>query len=123
MDDPAVRPLVKVLARTAAWDRVCITSFSARRLGAVRRELPRPVCTATSPIGVGVLRLGAPRRVLGPQLRGRAVRCGQSPGSVAAEAFLPRAHPAGRQPPVRALDRRKRPTGPPDIGARELITD
>jgi glycerophosphoryl diester phosphodiesterase len=122
-DQPAVRPLVKVLARTAAWDRVCITSFSARRLGAVRRELPRPVCTATSPIGVGVLRLGAPRRVLVPQLRRLSVRCAQIPISVATESFLHRAHAAGLQVHVWTVNDRKIMTGLLDLGVDGIMTD
>src|SRR5260370_825352 len=48
-DEPAVRPLAGVLERTAAWDRVCITSFSARRLAAVRRGPPPPGCPAPPP--------------------------------------------------------------------------
>src|SRR5258708_32826768 len=82
-DQPAVRPLVQVLARTAAWDRVCITSFSARRLGAVRRELPRPLFTANSPIGLGVLRLGAPRPGPAPPTSRMTDRCVQITISVA----------------------------------------
>ena len=122
-DEPAVRPLVKVLARTAAWDRVCITSFSARRLGAVRRELPRPVCTATSPIGVGLLRLGAPRRVLVPQLRRLSVRCAQIPISVATESFLHRAHDAGLQVHVWTVNDPKIMTGLLDLGVDGIMTD
>ena len=64
-----MRPLPEVLRRAAAWDRVCITSFSARRLAAVRRVLPRPVCMATSPVGVAALQLGEPRRALAQRLR------------------------------------------------------
>jgi glycerophosphoryl diester phosphodiesterase len=34
---PAARPLADLIRRAAAWDRVCITSFSAARLRATRR--------------------------------------------------------------------------------------
>ena len=60
-DAPAVEPLATVLRRTAAWDRVCVTSFSASRLRAVRRVFDRQVCMAASPIGTAVVRFGGPR--------------------------------------------------------------
>ena len=93
---PAVRPLAEVLRRTGAWDRVCITSFSARRLAAVRRPLPRPVCMAASPLGVAALRLArAAPRPWRPGCAGCRCRCAQIPVSVATESFLRRAHAAG----------------------------
>ncbi len=61
-DAPAVGPLAAVLRRTGAWDRVCVTSFSASRLRAARRVLDRQVCMAASPIGTVVVRFGGPRR-------------------------------------------------------------
>jgi glycerophosphoryl diester phosphodiesterase len=62
-DSPAIRPLAEVLRRTAAWDRVCVVSFSASRLRAARRILGRQVCMAASPVGTAVVRFGAPRDV------------------------------------------------------------
>src|ERR1039457_6360683 len=59
-DSPAVRPLAKVLRRTAAWDRVCVVSFSASRLRAARRVFDRQGCMAASIIGTAVGRLGGP---------------------------------------------------------------
>ncbi len=61
-DAPAVGPLAAVLRRTGAWDRVCVTSFSASRLRAARRVFDRQVCMAASPIGTAVVRFGVPRR-------------------------------------------------------------
>ena len=58
-DAGAIRPLADVLRRTAAWDRVCICSFSARRLRGARRALGRPVCSAASPAGIAAVRLGS----------------------------------------------------------------
>ncbi len=127
-DEPAVRPLAEVLRRTAAWDRVCVTSFSARRLAAVRRVLPRPVCMATSPLGVAALRLSAmrgaaPRRALAERLRRLSVRCAQIPVSVATDSFLRTAHAAGLQVHVWTVNDRQAMTDLLDLGADGIMTD
>jgi glycerophosphoryl diester phosphodiesterase len=70
-DAPAVEPLNAVLRRTGAWDRVCVTSFSASRLRAARRLFDRQVCMAASPIGTAVVRFGGP---IGPRDRTRPGR-------------------------------------------------
>jgi glycerophosphoryl diester phosphodiesterase len=58
--ESAIGPLTRALHRTAAWDRVCVTSFSSRRLRHVRARMRvlagREVCTALGPRGVAALR-------------------------------------------------------------------
>jgi glycerophosphoryl diester phosphodiesterase len=122
-DEPAVRPLAGVLARTAAWDRVCITSFSARRLSAVRRALPRPVCMATSPLGVAALRLGGPSTLIVARLRRASVRCTQIPIRVATESYLRRAHAAGLQVHVWTVNDREVMGRLLDLGVDGIMTD
>jgi len=122
-DEPAVRPLVGVLKRTAAWDRVCVTSFSARRLAAVRRELPRPVCMATSPLGIAAVKLRAPRPALAERLRRASVRCAQIPVSVATKPFLRRAHAAGLQVHVWTVNDAKIMADLLDLGVDGIMTD
>jgi len=122
-DEPAVRPLVEVLRRTDAWDRVCITSFSGRRLAAVRRALPRPVCMATAPLEVAALRLAAPGRPLAARLRRISVRCAQIPVSVATESFLRRAHAAGLQVHVWTVNDRRIMADLLDLGVDGIMTD
>ena len=70
-DAPAIGPLAAVLRRTGAWDRVCVTSFSASRLRAARRVFDRQVCMAASPIGTAVVRFGGPRGPRDPTRPGR----------------------------------------------------
>jgi glycerophosphoryl diester phosphodiesterase len=65
-NSPAVQPLAEVLRRTAAWDRVCVVSFSASRLRAARRVFEQRVCMAASPIGTALVRFGGPRDPRGP---------------------------------------------------------
>jgi glycerophosphoryl diester phosphodiesterase len=120
---PAVQPLVDVLARTAAWDRVCITSFSAQRLGSVRRALPRPVCMATSPVGIAALRLGAPQPTVTKQLRRLSVRCAQIPVRFATPAFLRRARAAGLQVHVWTVNDRAAMAELLDLGVDGIMTD
>jgi glycerophosphoryl diester phosphodiesterase len=122
-DEPAVRPLAGVLGRADAWDRVCITSFSARRLGAVRRALPRPVCMATSPLGVAALRLGTPHRATAARLRRSAVRCTQIPVRVATESYVRRAHAAGLQVHVWTVNDREVMARLLDLGVDGIMTD
>jgi glycerophosphoryl diester phosphodiesterase len=122
-DDPAVRPLAGVLGRAAAWDRVCITSFSARRLSAVRRALPRPVCLSTSPLGVAALRLGAPVAAVAARLRRSSVRCTQIPIRVATASYLRRAHAAGLQVHVWTVNDRELMGRLLDLGVDGIMTD
>jgi glycerophosphoryl diester phosphodiesterase len=60
----AIEPLVRVIREHDAIDRVCVGSFSDRRLRAVRRLLGPRLATAAGPSEVGALRF-APSRLAG----------------------------------------------------------
>ncbi len=117
-DAPAIGPLAAVLRRTGAWDRVCVTSFSASRLRAARRVFDRQVCMAASPIGTAVVRFGGPR---GPR---DLTRPGPAGGRAAAgpasrsgtRLARPAAEPAAahrRRPPPGAAPSSRWPSGWP----------
>jgi glycerophosphoryl diester phosphodiesterase len=122
-----IRPMMEVLRRTGAWDRVCVTSFSARRLHAARVLLDRPVCMALSPAGVAALQLtgGLPRfsDALADKLAHTGVHCAQVPLKIATPSFIRRAHEAGLQVHVWTLNRRHEMERALDLGADGIMTD
>jgi glycerophosphoryl diester phosphodiesterase len=122
-DEPAVRPLPEVLRRTAAWDRVCITSFSGRRLSATRRLLPRPVCMATPPAAVGAISAGTPAAVLAERFSRLSIRCAQVPIRIASRQFIRRAHAAGLQVHVWTVNDPAIMASLLDAGADGIMTD
>jgi glycerophosphoryl diester phosphodiesterase len=122
-DGPAARPLADLIRKLAAWDRVCITSFSTARLRATRRLLDRPVCMATSPVGAAALRSGLPGRLLRPAFARRWVRCAQLPIGLATVPLIGRAHRAGLQVHVWTVNDRDLMTSLLDGGVDGIMTD
>ncbi len=55
--DACVEPLVALLDRLDAWDRVCVGSFSDRRLRRIRELGHGRACTSMGPYAVAVARL------------------------------------------------------------------
>jgi glycerophosphoryl diester phosphodiesterase len=119
----AIGPLVEVLKATNAWDRVCLTSFSGFRLSATRRLLPQPVCTATTPAGIGAIRARLPNRLLAARFAALSVYCAQIPLSMATSSFIARARSAGLQ--VHAWTVNDQPTMARllDLGVDGIMTD
>jgi glycerophosphoryl diester phosphodiesterase len=129
-DEPGVSLLPGVLQRTGAWDRICLTSFSASRLRAARGLLDRPVCMATSPAAIAAMRVaigpvahGAQRGWLADLLSRSGARCAQVPGWVATESFVRRAHSLGLDVHVWTVNDRAEMNRYLDAGADGIMTD
>ncbi len=99
-DAPAIGPLAAVLRRTGAWDRVCVTSFSAGRLRAARQVLDRQVCMAASPSARPWSGSAAPARAPGPHPAGtgrnRPPQPERARAAAARRGGRPRPQAAGR---------------------------
>ena len=129
-DEPGIALLPGVLQRTGAWDRVCVTSFSGRRLRAARGLLDRRVCMTASPTAVAVVGFAiglGPRaphmRLLADRLSQLGVRCAQVPRWVATASFLRRAHALGIDVHVWTIDGRAEMIKWLDLGVDGVMTD
>ncbi|MGZ4609899.1 MAG: glycerophosphodiester phosphodiesterase [Actinomycetes bacterium] len=123
----AIAPLVGALRRTRAIDRVCVASFSVRRLNAVRRELGPGLCTALTPPGVALLRLASTHR-LARGLVPRGVPCAQVPLRlgrlpVATGPLVDLAHRSGVRVHVWTVDEPDDIYQLLDLGVDGLMTD
>jgi glycerophosphoryl diester phosphodiesterase len=123
----AVVPLVEALRRTGAIDRVCVASFSARRLAAVRRRVGARLCTAFPPPAVGLLRLAATHR-LAEALAPRQAPCAQVPAHlgplrVVTPGLVELAHRRGLRVHVWTVDEAAEMTRLLDLGVDGLMTD
>lgn len=68
----AVAPLLELVGRSAAWDRVCVGSFSDARLRLVRRTAGPRLATSMGPAEVAALKLAAYASAADPLLAGFA---------------------------------------------------
>jgi glycerophosphoryl diester phosphodiesterase len=94
--DPCVAPLAALLDRLGAWDRVCVGSFSDRRLRRIRALGRGRACTSMGPQAVALARLttaSAVMRRLGADCIQVPIR--QGPMRILTERFVAAAHKAG----------------------------
>ena len=125
--DAAVEPLVDLLDGMRAHDRVCVGSFSQRRLARFRRLVGGRVATAAGPLEVALFRL-LPAARLVDVLPGRGPAALQVPWrrkgfSILTRGLLDRAHALGVHVHVWTVDDPQQMRELLDMGVDGLITD
>ncbi|SDE28322.1 glycerophosphodiester phosphodiesterase [Auraticoccus monumenti] len=121
----AVEPLLRTLARHDALGRVCVGSFSGRRLRHFRRLSGGRVATSAAPDEVAALRF-ARSRVAGPAVAlqvpvERVVAGRRVP--IVTPGLLRRAHATGRQVHVWTVDDPAQMHALLDLGVDGLVSD
>lgn len=123
--DAAVAPLADLLLRTNALERVCVASFSDRRLGRLGALLGPGACLSLGPRGVLRLRLAATsgRRVPLPRADCAQVPSRVGPVTVVDRRFVDTAHRLGLQVHVWTVDEPERMDRLLDLGVDGIMTD
>jgi len=123
-DAGSITAVARVLRRTQAWDRVCVTSFSGRRLREAIGTLDRPVCMAVTPAAIAAVRYaGVPGRALAARLARSGAQCAQVPRQIATREFIRRAQALGLHVHVWTLNTREAIERALDLGADGVMTD
>lgn len=123
-DDSAVEPLVAVLKRSAAVDRVCVNAFSDRRISRLRRELGDSLCTGMGPTAVGRLRVasyGVPTGAFVSDCAQVPIRQGRV--TLVDERFIRAAHARGIAVHVWTIDAESEMERLLDLGVDGIMTD
>ncbi|MFL6155695.1 MAG: glycerophosphodiester phosphodiesterase [Marmoricola sp.] len=119
--------LADLLDRTGAHDRVCVGSFSVRRLDAFRSRTGGRVATSAAPSEVAAFLLPVPGRAARSITRGRVaalqVPHRRGPLPVVTGSLVRRAHAAGAQVHVWTVDEVDEMNELLDLGVDGLITD
>lgn len=121
--DSSVEPLIDAVVRTGALDRVCIGSFSDRRLARIREALGPRVCTSLGPRGIAKLAAagyGVPARLPSPCAQ-VPVRAGRI--TVTDARFVRTAHRLGLQVHVWTIDDPAEMVRLLDMGVDGIMTD
>jgi glycerophosphoryl diester phosphodiesterase len=123
--DRSVAPTVAAIRRTGTLDRVCVASFSSRRIAAVRRALGPQLCTALGPRVAMRLRLPGASRVRVGRL---TARCAQVPARLGTRPFVDAryvaaAHRLGLQVHAWTVNERAEMIRLLDLGVDGIMTD
>lgn len=123
----AVRPLADLVDGMSAHDRVCVGSFSQRRITMFRRLVSRQVATAAGPVDVALHRLSPSGALAGVLTRGRAAAL-QVPHRVrglrvVTRELVRRAHAAGMHVHVWTVDDPDEMADLLDLGVDGIMTD
>lgn len=122
--DEVVDPLADLLHRTGALDRVCLGSFSDRRLEHFRERFGSEVCTSMGPGGVARMRMSS----FGIGRRTPPGNCLQVPArtgrvTLVDRRFVRRAHRAGLPVHVWTIDEPDEMHRLLDLGVDGIMTD
>jgi glycerophosphoryl diester phosphodiesterase len=123
----ALAPLVRLVRRLKAADRLCLASFSDARVAAARRLLGPSVCTSLGPRGVAALRLSSYSPRAAGLVRIQA-GCAQVPLQLGGrplvdERFIEAAHARSLQVHVWTVDSEAAATEMLDLGVDGVMTD
>ena len=122
--DAVVRPLLAVIDAMKAHDRVCVASFSDRRLVGVRRLSGGRICTAAGPRTIARVRMAAYGVPPGPIAAGCAqvpLRYGRMP--IVDGRFLTAAHRQGVPVHVWTIDDAAEMERLLELGVNGIMTD
>ena len=122
--DGSVEPLVALIDRVGAWDRVCLGSFSDRRLRRVRAVSGSRACTSMGPGAVAVARAVS----LAGRIPRQGAACIQVPIRIGririvSGPFLRAAHRAGMPVHVWTVNERSTMHELLDLGVDGIMTD
>lgn len=123
--EPALVPLIDLIRRTGAWDRVCVGSFSEARVARAQRLAGPRLATSLGTRGVAALRL----RSYGiPAVLRRSAVCAQVPRTQSGvrlvdHRFVRAAHALGLQVHVWTVNDREEMAALLDLGVDGIMTD
>lgn len=122
--DDVVAPLLDLIRRENAWDRVCVGSFSGKRLHAMRASAGRRLCTSMGPMEVLRLRAAS----IGLPTGGFDADCVQVPVKwrglpVVDRAFVRCARKAGLPVHVWTVNEATEMERLLDLGVNAIMTD
>ncbi len=125
--DAAVVPLAELVRSTAAQDRICVGSFSRRRITEFRRLVGRRVATSAAPVEAAAFRLLPAARLVDLAVR-RGAAALQLPHRrkglvVVTRGLIRRAHALGLHVHVWTIDEPDQMHELLDLGVDGLMTD
>lgn len=119
-DDRALEPLIAELRRLDCLDRVCLGSFSDRRLKRLRREFGPTLCTSLGPREITLLTAGSPVPAGG---RAAQVPVSAGPVTIVTRRMVDRCHRRGLQVHVWTIDDPAEMARLLDLGVDGIMTD